>query len=137
LQDGEIPKLGGAVPFTVEQAAPSSLKFWEIKPSGATPKPASTLLGTFTFGTNGVLTFSVIGTVEAPTIQISRFGGTNIISFPTTSGGTYSLRWTNVLGSAVTNWAAISGSVTGNGAVQTLSHAPAGAAAFYSVERNP
>lgn len=135
--DNELPKLGGSTVFTVEQAAPAALLFWQIKPSAVTPKPASTLIGTFTFGTDGELTFTVDGVVPSPTIRIARANGTNSISFPTTSGGTYSLRWTNALGATVANWATVPGTVPGNGVTQTLVHTSPGATAFYSVERNP
>jgi hypothetical protein len=135
--DNDLAKLGGSTVFTVEQAAPASLLFWQIRPSALLPKPASTLIGTFTFAINGLLTFSVDGVVPPPTLRITRANGTNNISFPTTSGGTYSLRWTNALGSAVANWATAPGTVSGNGATQTLVHTSPGATAFYSVERNP
>lgn len=137
IADNELPKLGGSTSFTVEQAIPATLQFWEIKPSAALPKPASTLVGTFSLAANGTLTFSV-GGVTPPTITgISRENGTNVVRFSTTVGGTYRVRGTADLAAPIASWPVVSSSVTGNGAIQTLAVTNSGVIGFFSVERNP
>ena len=138
VSDNELPKFGGSAGFTVEQAIPASLVFWEIKPSAAIPKPASVALGTFTFGTNGVLSFNVSGATPPTIVGTSRVNGNQLISFTTTQGGTYRLRGSSSLETAAGTWPIVSDSVSGNGAVRTLEATNGtGAIGFFSVERSP
>jgi hypothetical protein len=137
IADNELPKLGGSASFTVEQAIPASLQFWEIKPSSEIPKPASTLVGTFTFGNDGVLKFGVGGVTPPNILGITQANGTNVIRFSTTAGGTYRARGTSDLTIPLSGWPVVSGSVVGNGAIQSLAITNLGPIGFFSVERNP
>ena len=60
-----IAQLGGNAPFTVEQALPASLDFWQIQSSSVYPNPPpDKLIGVFTVATNSVITFVAGPTVE-------------------------------------------------------------------------
>jgi hypothetical protein len=137
IADNELPKLGGSASFTVEQAIPAALQFWEIRPSSEIPKPAAILLGTFTFGSDGVLTFGVGGVTPPNIVGITQVNGTNVVQFSTTAGGTYRLRGSSDLTTPLSGWPVVSGSVVGNGSIQSLAATNSGSVGFFSVERNP
>jgi hypothetical protein len=93
-------------------------------------------LGYFEFYTNGVLIYTA---GPAPTVvtaavitKIVRVGTTNTIMFTCSSGGTYTLRGTNVLTVARTNWPAIT-STNGNGSTQTMTDVTPSSSKFYTI----
>jgi hypothetical protein len=137
VNDAYIAQLGGNVPFDVQGVASSTLGFWQIQPTNASPKPAATYVGTFVINVNGTLTFTA-GPV-GPTIEgITRSGNVSTVSFTTLSIGNYSLVHTNALGAPVSTWPVVSGPVAGNGATKSLSHTDSiDKAGFYGVVRSP
>ena len=133
-----LAEFGGNAPFVVEQTIPGTFLFWGIQPSTANPKPADSLVGSFTITTNGLLSF-VAGAPGSTITGIFRPGeNESDITFSTIVGGQYSLAYTNQLGAPVSTWPVVAGPVTGNGSSATLAHTNAtDAAGFYEVIRSP
>ncbi|MDB6040161.1 MAG: hypothetical protein JWM99_4002, partial [Verrucomicrobiales bacterium] len=136
-----VPKLGGASSFIIEGTIPATIRFFQIKPSSATPKPAATLVGSFTMTADGTLVFHSGGgaqpPIPIPTIsELTRSGETIIVKFDTVSGVSYRLRHTNVngLSTVVSSWSAGTDSVNGTGQQAQLSDSGAETAGFYVVE---
>jgi hypothetical protein len=129
-----IAQLGGNAPFTVEQAVPATLDFWQIQSTAVYPNPPpDKLIGTFTLTTNGVLTF--VAGPRAPTvIGVSRSGNVSAVQFTTTVGSTYSVAYTNTLGGAAATWPVDANTIVGNGKPGVINHTNSGGAAeFYRV----
>ena len=142
LNGGAIPQFGGYVPFKVEQTIPGSFGFWQIVPSGASPRPAASYVGTFSIDATGSLSFTAgpaAVSVTPPNITaIARVGTLNTVSFTTTVGGNYYLLYTNsIAGGGPGAWPVVSGPVTGTGGNQSLTHTATDTTGFYSVERTP
>jgi hypothetical protein len=90
-------------------------------------------LGYFTFNTNGTMTFTRAVTLPArPTLTLTRSGITNIISFPTSSGTTYTISFTNAAGLSApfTNWPALPG-IIGDGQVDSVTNTSSDATRLY------
>ena len=129
----EIPVLGGASPFKVEQAVPASLDFWQVQVSAVYPNPPpDTLIGVFTVATNGAITF-VAGPRHPKITGVTRTGTVSALSFATTVGNTYAVAHTNVLGGALSTWPVDTTTLTGDGYTDTLYHTNSGAVEFYNV----
>jgi hypothetical protein len=130
-----LAQFGGWAPFTVETEIPGSFGFLAVAASTATPKPLDSYLGTFTIDAAGTLKFTA--GPPAPVITgITRSGGVNTISFSTGISGNYSLVYTNTLGGSA-GWTAASGSLVGDGNVNSLAHANAAGTGYYRVVRTP
>jgi len=128
-----IPQLGGNVPFQVQQGIPGFLDFWTISPTTIYPNsPPDTLVGTFYFTTNGVLTF-VAGPRASTVTGVSVAGNLSAVQFTTTVGNTYAVVYTNNLAGAVTNWPVDPNSLVGNGRVNTIVHTNNGNVQFFRV----
>ncbi|HVY68285.1 MAG TPA: hypothetical protein VHH73_00050 [Verrucomicrobiae bacterium] len=139
----DVTTMGGLAPFPVEGQIPATMRFFEIKVNNNNPKPPATQIGSFNITADGTLTFTAgaavvqPGPIPPPSITgISKNGNTAIISFTTTNTVSYRLRYTGALaaGNAVGNWSTATGTVAGNGGVQTLQDTSGDAARFYSVE---
>jgi hypothetical protein len=133
LSSKTIPKLGGNAPFTVEQAIPGFLDFWQIQPTGNSTPPPDHLVGTFNITANGVLTF-VAGPRPSNITAVTRSGNVSTVQFTTTVGNTYSLAYTNALGGSVSTWP-VDGTtnLVGNGRINTLNHTGTASAEFYNI----
>jgi hypothetical protein len=133
LNSKTIPKLGGNAPFTVEQAIPGFLDFWQIQPTGNSTPPPDHLVGTFNITANGVLTF-VAGPRSSNITTVTRSGNVSAVQFTTTVGNIYSLAYTNALGGAVANWP-VDGTtnLVGNGRINIINHNSTGNAEFYNI----
>ena len=128
-----IPQLGGNAPFTVEQAVPASLDFWQIQPTAVYPNsPPDQLIGVFSITTNGVLTF-VAGPRPSSITSVSRSGGVSTVKFTTTVGNAYSVAYTNKLGGAVAAWPVDATTLIGDGRVNTINHTSSDNLEFYRV----
>ena len=82
----EIGNLGGASGLHIQSTGftPTTLLFYEIQPSSANPKPASTLVGSFTLGGDGSLTFQSGPMLDAAQItSVAVNGGTASVTFNT------------------------------------------------------
>jgi len=127
--------LGGASPFPIEIENPATNRFVEIKASSLTPKPAATIVGTFSMTSAGVLTFTAGPPLAALTpshiVSIGRDTGLNSVTFTTVSGNNYRLRYSTLLGGA---WTTLPGSVAGDGSNKTLTDTTADTQRFYVVE---
>jgi len=141
LNGGAIPQFGGYVAFKVEQTIPGAFGFWQIVPSSASPRPASTYVGTFSIDATGSLSFTsgpVINATPPHITAITRAGNLDTVSFTTAPGGNYYLLYTNSIAAGAPGlWPVVSGPISGNGANQSLTHTAADAAGFYSVQRTP
>jgi hypothetical protein len=138
---------GDSSGISVEQTTPGNFTtagqpvradFYQLTSSTNTSQLGK-YLGYFEFSTNGVMTYTAEpspSVITAPTIvSIVRNGTTNVISFTTVSGGTYTLRGTNGAGllASRTNWPAIGSPLTGNGLTNSLSEATTNAPRFYTI----
>jgi hypothetical protein len=128
-----IPKLGGNAPFTVEQAIPGLLDFWQVEPTAIYPNsPPDKLIGTFTITSDGVLTF-VAGPRAAVITTMTRTDNVSAVQFTTTVGNQYALSFTNALGGPVSNWPVDNGIVIGNGKLNTINRTNVDDTEFYRV----
>lgn len=137
-QPSAIGTLGGTSVFPIDAAVPATLKFVEVRPSTANPKPAARVLGTFTLGTDGVLKYRAGG--EEPLLPVTiasiRRGANGVtVSFPSVVGTNYRLRYSDALGAAPASWTTGSATASGTGGELLLVDAePLPADRFYSVE---
>jgi len=131
-----IPYLGSAAPFILEQNIPGSLDFWGIQATTSTPQPPDTLVGTFSITTNGVLTF-VAGPPPPAVLGIARSNGVDTVTFATQVGGNYQLITSPSLGTPLSAWPAVGGTVPGNGRNNSLNDTNSAGIAFYGVQRTP
>lgn len=141
------------MPSTIENTTPASFTaavrsdLYQSVPNGyadpnsGTTSGAAYYVGYFTFNPDGTLTFTrASGTVPPPPApqitQITRAGNTSTISFTTVGGSyTYSLHYTNAAGLAapVSSWPVAANTVTGDGAVKSLSDTTTDAGRLYRV----
>jgi hypothetical protein len=128
--------LGGKSPFVVESVIPTSIDFWQIQPSTATPAPADTYVGQFSITADGTLTF-VAGPPASSILGITQTGSVSDVSYTTVVGGHYSLVSTNTLGAPVSQWPVVSGPIPGDGLNDTLTYTNSSATGFYQVVRSP
>ncbi|EEF58447.1 hypothetical protein [Pedosphaera parvula] len=137
---GDVPTITGLAPFTVENPIPGTSRFFEVK--GINPAVnASVQVGSFTMGTNGVLTFTAGVTQQQPPLVIpailgaSRIGNITSISFASTNGVNYRLRYTDSAGLSLgaSNWTTLP-SVLGAGPTTTLQDTAAVPDRFYKIE---
>ena len=99
------------------------------------------LLGYFTFFPNGMMTFTrqanVVVTTPppAPVLTISQIGTTNIISFVTTNGATYTLLYNTLSGltTARSSWPSLGSSIIGTGATTNFTDTNVTSGRVYSV----
>ena len=132
LNSKTIPKLGGNASFTVEQAIPGSLDFWQIQPTSGSPAPADYLVGTIALATDGTLTF-VAGPRASTVSGATRASNVSAVSFSTTVGNHYTLAYTNKLGAPVSTWPVDSKIVVGDGNAKTINHTNSGSTEFYRI----
>jgi hypothetical protein len=128
-----IAKLGGNAPFTVEQAIPGLLDFWQIETTASATAPPDKLIGTFTITTGGVLAF-VAGPRAATITSTSHAGNVSTFKFTTTVGNTYAVAYTNRLGGAPATWPVDATTLVGNGKVNTLNRTNSSDVEFYRIQ---
>jgi hypothetical protein len=126
-----IDRLGGHAPFVVEQVIPGSFDFWAIQPTASATPAADSLVGTFAIGSDGTLTFTA-GPRPSNIGGVTRSGSVNTVTFSTTVGNSYSLTFTNVLGSSAA-WPVVGGSITGDGNDHSITHTNSGDTGFYRI----
>ena len=134
----DASSLGGWSPFPIEIENPATNRFVELKVSIASPKPASTIAGTFGLNSAGVLTF-VAGAPPGPLTSshiqsIARAGNVNSVTFSTASGANYRLRYHTDLVPGISGWTILPNSVAGDGSAKTLTDTTTDARRFYAVE---
>ena len=95
----QIPSLSGAVPFTVDNIIATTLRFFELKVSGVTPKPDAAQVGSFSIALNGVITFTAGsgGGGSAPSItsdpaNVTVFAG-GVATFSVGATGATGYQW--------------------------------------------
>jgi hypothetical protein len=135
LNEFDLPQLGGNVNFTVEQVIPGLFGFWAIQPHAA-PEPAATQVGSFYIDASGNLTF-IVGPPEPAIVSATRAGNVDTVTFTTLPVGSYSLVYSDTLGSPVSTWAVVGGPVSGTGSIQSLTHTAVGSAGYYGVVYSP
>jgi hypothetical protein len=146
IQMGPNGNYGGSFQGKVENLTPDSFvspvrsDLYELRPGSG----AGTYLGYFQLNPDGTMTFTAAGgstvTPPAPTASIARSNAINLISFTTTNGASYQLRYTNEAGltSPVTNWTQKAGVVIGNGLIQSINDDPSpDPVRFYVIEARP
>jgi len=128
-----IAQLGGNAPFTVEQALPASLDFWQIQVSSVYPNPPpDKLIGVFTVTSSGAITF-VAGPRQPKVLKLAHAGNVSTLQFSTTVGNTYAVAFTNKLGGGTSTWPVDANPMTGDGRTDTLYHTNSGTVEFYRV----
>lgn len=121
--------------FTAGGSLPSRADFYQIEPSTGGTHPAGTYLGYFELENNGSMVFyRLAGPPPAITVTVS--GATSTISFPSATGATYTLYYTNAAGllSPISTWTKTTPNVTGDGTVKSFQVTSTNANRFYSVQ---
>jgi hypothetical protein len=108
-----------------------TVKFYSLIATDAPP----VLIGNFTLGTNRVVTFVRGSTPAAPQLTVARVGTTNLISFPSANGATYTLYYTNAAGLVrpLSTWPASPTTIAGDGSIKTFTNSPSDSERFYRV----
>ncbi len=128
-----IDRLGGHAPFIVEQTIPGSFDFWAVQPTAVTSSLVpDSLVGTFTIGSDGTLTF-VAGPRHSNITGITSSANVDTITFSTTVGNSYSLAFTNKLGGFAA-WPVIGGPIIGDGNNDSITHTNSGSTGFYRIK---
>jgi len=121
--------------FTSGHELPSRADFYQIEPSTGGAHPAGTYLGYFELEENGSMVFyRLAGPPPAITVTVS--GATSTISFPSASGATYTLYYTNAAGllSPISTWTKATPNISGDGTVKSFQLTSTNANRFYSVQ---
>jgi hypothetical protein len=95
-------------------------------------------VGYFEFSSNGTMTFTRQAATTTPSqvsLRMQRTNNVSTISFPSASGVTYSLRFTNSagLGAPVSSWASQPGTITGDGTTKSFQDTTTDPARLYRV----
>jgi hypothetical protein len=149
LQDTWLQNnLENATPGTFSTCLVSDL--YEIRPTtdalghavtdphtGLTSGPAY-YVGYFQLCPDGTLTFvraSASVTPPAPQLAVTKVGATNLISFTSANGATYTLYYTNSAGltAPVSAWPASAATITGDGSTKTFTNSAPDSERFYRV----
>jgi len=129
----------GLSPFPVEALVTNTMLFYQLVPSGATPKPAAPLIGYFYLDLNGGLTFTAgplqqtVPLVSSRITRITRSAGLATIYFSTTNSLNYRLWYLNQLGSPW-SWSSNATLVSGDGTVKNFTDSYGGNQRFYRIE---
>ena len=121
--------------FASGNELPSRADFYQVTPSTGGTHPAGTYLGYFELGKTGSMVFyRLAGPPPAITVAVS--GTTSTISFPSATGATYTLYYTNAVGllSPISTWTKTTPNVTGDGTVKSFQVTSADTNRFYSVQ---
>jgi hypothetical protein len=121
--------------FTSGTELPSRADFYQLEPSTGGAHPAGAYLGYFELAANGSMVFYRLAG-PPPAIAATVSGTTSTISFPTVTGATYTLYYTDAAGlsSPISTWTKVSPSISGNGTVQSFQVTSTDANRFYSVQ---
>ena len=134
----QISFLGGrsGLKFSSAGQIPGSVLFYAIQPSSLAPKPAATLIGSFTLAADGTLTFQAGPLLDATQVTSATLsGGVVSVTFNTKSAVKYRLRYSAQLNGGPNTWTILPHAVAGDGNPQTLQDNPPGdSARFYAVE---
>jgi hypothetical protein len=138
---GDVTTIAGTAPFLVENPIPAISRFFEVR--GINPAvSASVQIGSFSLGTNGVLTFTAGVTQQQPPplvvptiLGYGRVGNVTSISFTSTNGVNYRLRYTDPSGlsTGASNWTTLP-PVIGAGTTTTLQDTTSVPGRLYKVE---
>ena len=143
LGPGNNSKLNGKFPQNIGQFAPNPFStairsdFYVDYPTtnpdplnNNAPSGVVSLIGYFTFNTDGTLTFTrqanTVSFPTATTLTITQSGGVNTISFTSVANATYTLFYTDQAG--LTNprstWTQAPGTITGDGTMKQFTDTP-------------
>lgn len=114
-------------------AGSTSLTLYRTKADSSAP----VILGSFSLGTNGVVTYTPLSSgPSAPTLIITRSGNTSSISFLSASSATYTLYLTNSTGltAPASTWPSLVGTITGDGTIKTFTDTTTDRNRFYRVK---
>jgi hypothetical protein len=154
-QDVTVGDFGGNLPATVENTTPPTFNsavrsdLYQVVPTGYTDPNSGTTTGAayyvgyFTLNPAGTMTFTrnsgvVVQNPPPPPqiVAITRVGNLSTVYFTTTNGTyTYGLSYTNSTGllAPAANWPASLNTVTGNGAMNSLTDTTTDGSRFYRV----
>lgn len=109
--------------------------YWIVPGGTFVSHPPSSYLGYFELSTSGALTFTAaaVGSVTTPVITgITRVGNLSTVNFTTGASGTYTLLASSTLTAPKASWTVL-GSVSGNGAVNSLTETTTATPRFYLI----
>jgi hypothetical protein len=136
-----IPYLGGGSPITFEvtAATPNTVLFYAIQPSSVTPKPAATLIGSFTLFANGTLVFQAGPLLDTPTItSVAASNSISTLTFTTKAAVKYRLIYSPLLSNSRSNWTILPNPVAGTGTPGTAyDNSATVPQRFYAVQSYP
>jgi len=114
---------------------PSKSDLYQLLPDTTGTQPAGAYLGYFQFNPDGSMVFYRLAG-PPPTISVTVSGTTSTISFPTATGATYTLYYTNAAGvsSPISTWTKVSPNISGDGTVKSFQVTSTDANRFYSVQ---
>lgn len=128
-----VGTMNGDVPFSIDAVNPTTVKFYEMRVSTATPKPDAALLGAFTIDATGALYFTAgrLPALAPASLALTRKGSATEVSFATQAGTNYRLFATSSLPGT---WTPVGGLVAGTGQSLNLNDSTGEAVRFYRVE---
>ena len=128
-----VSTMNGAVPFAIDPANPTTMKFYELHISAAATKPDATFLGAFTIDVNGALYFTAgqLPALTASTLAITRTGSSSQVTFTTKTGANYRLLYAPDFASG---WTQTGNKVAGTGASLSITDSAADTARFYQIQ---
>lgn len=123
--------------FTSAGSLPSRSDFYQIQPAPSHTHPAGAYLGYFELKTDGSMVFYRLAAAP-PAITVTVSGNTSTISFPSATGATYTLHYTNAAGMSapISAWTTLPGNVSGDGTVKSFQVTTTDANRFYSVQEH-
>ena len=139
----DLSTLGGLSAFPVEAVAPVTVRFFEVKVSNSTPKPAAAQVGSFQLTGEGALVFTAGATVVPPPtlaspkiLTLNRTGHVTTLTFATVNGANYRLLFTAQLAptAPLSGWSSAAAAVKGNGATMSIDDTTDDLTRFYVVE---
>ena len=112
---------------------------YELRPDSTSTQPAGKYLGYFELRANGTLVFVAAGgstPPPAPVLTITVSNSLQTISFPTTTGASYKLYYTNAVGllAPTASWPTASTTITGDGTTKSFQDSSTDANRFYRVQ---
>jgi hypothetical protein len=130
---------GSGIAFKAAGVTPTTVLFYAIQPASTVPKPAATLVGSFTLNPQGSLVFQAGPLFDATQItSIAASGAAVSVTFNTKAAVKYRLLYSTQFQSPLSAWTILNNAVAGDGTPHTLLDPSAtDTARFYAVESYP
>ena len=128
-----VGTMNGDSPFGIDAVNPTTVKFYELHVSAATPKPDATLVGAFTIDATGALYFTAgqLPALASTSLSLARSGSLTSVSFATQPGTNYRLFAASTLPGA---WTPVGSPIAGTGDVLNITESTTESFRFYKVQ---